>query len=760
MTGVTFDELRSARHELASLAALHGPSLSAFRLPEKNWFRVYMGEPKERDDQVHHLTASASCLESLCDRSLNETIQEVQDLIDSFAQGAIERERWVSEGAAQTYARVRALPLILERANPAIIKAATPKLEAHLDFIWRDVNRDLDAQGVREHSEDRRVDVRYPPNAFLTFWALRTLQAAKTHPSLSKKAHSLKNKERFALSWSERVVGTQVAFHAAGSDQADPHQLAWAIASLVNFTTDRVQLKQLPRLELLRAGLGAFFDQQRDGGWKRGQPLFHFPDAGNAYCYVFESLTELIRPAVRTDLLFYREMLMPHMRNLLDAWHLSERTKEEDDNGCIGWCSRHHPHRTEPESWATAEVFSYIQLLRALVGTEAGSHARQELRATALAGETDPVDDIRKRGDTWTLSAWTGANLLGTLFLNPVFANARAEQWLNPNAPLIDKDQARSVILFGPPGTSKTSLVEALARSIQWDYVEVHATDFLREGMDNVPAQADRIFQLIMELDRAVVLFDEVDELVRVRTGGQSDPFGRFLTTSMLPKLAKLWSQRRVLYFLNTNLIDEADPAIRRSQRFDAAIYILPPAFGRKKALIEDLLTPDAQTQLTKDGVDGAIERHEVLGWFALIRFDQIAELRARLERSAPAGMNELSLALGEIGKRLVRSDWHVERNESARSSDELRADAFERFINLQSEESVDYSKWRVCRVLHPLEHAPDGYEILSKDGSSTYLRMPVSLAQPPLDLLGDTWRGVADEVLWFETTAVEPPLP
>ena len=57
--------------------------------------------------------------------------------------------------------------------------------------------------------------------------------------------------------------------------------------------------------------------------------------------------------------------------------------------------------------------------------------------------------------------------------------------------------------------------------------------------------------------------------------GGQegADSFGRFLTTSMLPRIAELWKQGRVLYFVATNLLKDFDQAIIRSQRFDLKIF-------------------------------------------------------------------------------------------------------------------------------------------------------------------------------------------
>ena len=173
------------------------------------------------------------------------------------------------------------------------------------------------------------------------------------------------------------------------------------------------------------------------------------------------------------------------------------------------------------------------------------------------------------------------------MFLHPVELTRSGEHDAggrrDPDAPLIGSDYARSAVL-GPPGTGKTTIVEALAGALGWQYIEILASNFLSGGVDAVPARADTIFDRLMQLNRCVVLFDEIDELIRDRSLDQSDPFGRFLTTSMLPKIAKLWKQRRIIFFVATNHVRKADAAITRSSRFDARIFVAPPDLEVKRA--------------------------------------------------------------------------------------------------------------------------------------------------------------------------------
>ena len=85
----------------------------------------------------------------------------------------------------------------------------------------------------------------------------------------------------------------------------------------------------------------------------------------------------------------------------------------------------------------------------------------------------------------------------------------------------------RSALLFGPPGTSKTTLVQAVAETLEWPYVEITPSDFLREGLGQIYEEANRIFEDLMDLSGVVILFDEMDALVQRRGAGEGQAVGR-----------------------------------------------------------------------------------------------------------------------------------------------------------------------------------------------------------------------------------------
>jgi len=145
-----------------------------------------------------------------------------------------------------------------------------------------------------------------------------------------------------------------------------------------------------------------------------------------------------------------------------------------------------------------------------------------------------------------------------------------------------------SILLYGPPGTSKTSLMEALAQKLDWQFLQVTPADFLLAGEQQVEARATLLFEILKRAERLVVLFDEIDEFLLDREA-EERPGGifRFMTTSMLPKLQSLKSRRKLIFGIATNYKERLDEAITRLGRVDHDWAVLPPDFESRVALIQ-----------------------------------------------------------------------------------------------------------------------------------------------------------------------------
>jgi len=419
----------------------------------------------------------------------------------------------------------------------------------------------------------------YPPTAYVTQLVTRVLDRRK---ALSADLRTL------VRTWAVREVTRQIALYTSEEQVADSYSLAYAailIASLSRPSASdasHVAVQQLTPEEaaLLHAAMDLLFSKQLpDGSWRPSRPLFHYPREGNAYCYEYEMLVQLLSEWT------LQSSLLRHLGKLaLAAYRLKDRTFLLP-SGAFAWASGHHPQDPGPESWATASVFHYAHVLDRLVAEavrrEVFRYVNQEYHPP-LEPRSDPADFAPDFLDsTITVPNQQPQSLREILFnrfLKPV-----ADSAANVTRGLpFSQNASISAIFFGPPGTSKTKLTEYIADYLRWPRLVIDPSHLVRKGMDLIQAEANTLFDMIAAAERIVVLFDEFDEIVRERSSENTEMISRLLTTAMLPKLSQIYDRRRLVFILATNHIEQFDFAISRLGRFDKVIQVMPPTAAEK----------------------------------------------------------------------------------------------------------------------------------------------------------------------------------
>ena len=169
--------------------------------------------------------------------------------------------------------------------------------------------------------------------------------------------------------------------------------------------------------------------------------------------------------------------------------------------------------------------------------------------------------------------------------------------------PLADPDLAEefgvrpphAVVLFGPPGTGKTTFAKAVASRLGWPFVEVLPSRLAAEGPGLALALRDT-FAEIAELEHAVVFIDEVEEIAAERGGRPPSPT-QGVTNELLKSISGFRERDGRLLVCATNFVRALDPAFLRHGRFDYVIPIGPPD-RTARAAIWRRYVPDAVLDL------------------------------------------------------------------------------------------------------------------------------------------------------------------
>jgi hypothetical protein len=444
-----------------------------------------------------------------------------------------------------------------------------------VEYLTRSIMRHNKSSPVKEYRESDSdltyaqkgaANMRgYPPTAFLTQLVLRTLL----------RAGSLKGACRQdARDWAARQMDHELALVIARSQSADFYALAYSVMSFAMLS--RMSDLTPPEKQIVSAAVAQVFAAQlEDGSWPQSRPLHHDPQLGNSYCYESEMLTQLLTCEPLGD------YVVLHVENLERAFRYLESTKYEIADNSFGWASGHHRLLSGPESWSTAAAYHFMHLLERVLAEEIRksvfSHLRARYRSPTAGGAE--YSDFAKKSEFLDAPLYYREEPLSlreevlNRFLKRIAHNSEnVRRGLS-----LPSDLPMSMLMFGPPGTSKTQLARMVSDFLGWPLLAINPSHILSDGWDRIHAQAISLFDRIEEIDSTVVFLDEFDELFKARTTADADAVSRFFTTALLPELAEINATRRVVLLLATNHIDKFDDAITRRGRFDVIVQVLPP---------------------------------------------------------------------------------------------------------------------------------------------------------------------------------------
>ena len=198
--------------------------------------------------------------------------------------------------------------------------------------------------------------------------------------------------------------------------------------------------------------------------------------------------------------------------------------------------------------------------------------------------------------DVRTIDKWGGQILDGDLW-NQAAGMKREKALIDGRivAPLADPALAAqaglrppaTVLMFGPPGTGKTTFARALAGRLGWPFVELLPSKLA--ATEGTLANELREARLELgQLDHVVIFIDEFDEIAPAR---ESRPASAGVVNQLLKSIPELRRRPGKLLICATNFVNTIDPAVMRPGRFDLLIGIGPPDHAALTALWERALS-------------------------------------------------------------------------------------------------------------------------------------------------------------------------
>ncbi|GKV28905.1 hypothetical protein SLEP1_g37892 [Rubroshorea leprosula] len=134
------------------------------------------------------------------------------------------------------------------------------------------------------------------------------------------------------------------------------------------------------------------------------------------------------------------------------------------------------------------------------------------------------------------------------------------------------------VLLFGPPGCSKTLMARAVASEAGLNFLAVKGPELFSKWVGESEKAVRSLFAKARANAPSIIFFDEIDSLAIIR-GKENDgvSVSDRVMSQLLVELDGLHQRVDVTVIAATNRPDKIDPALLRPGRFDRLLYVGPP---------------------------------------------------------------------------------------------------------------------------------------------------------------------------------------
>lgn len=146
----------------------------------------------------------------------------------------------------------------------------------------------------------------------------------------------------------------------------------------------------------------------------------------------------------------------------------------------------------------------------------------------------------------------------------------------------------KGLLLYGPPGCSKTMMARAAATESGHSFLAVKGAELLNMYVGESERAIRDLFRKARSVSPSIIFFDEIDAVGTSRDN--SGHTGLNVVTTMLNELDGIEELKGVFVLAATNRPDIIDPALTRAGRLDTLLYVGPPDLQARRDILRKRL--------------------------------------------------------------------------------------------------------------------------------------------------------------------------
>ncbi|AAS52749.2 AER065Cp [Eremothecium gossypii ATCC 10895] len=146
----------------------------------------------------------------------------------------------------------------------------------------------------------------------------------------------------------------------------------------------------------------------------------------------------------------------------------------------------------------------------------------------------------------------------------------------------------KGILLYGPPGCSKTLTAKALATESGFNFFAIKGPEVLNKYVGETERTVRELFRKAKVAAPSIIFIDEIDELAKTRDEDAGSSAAANVLITLLNEIDGVEELNGVVVVAATNKPHIIDSALIRSGRLDKHIYVAPPDFEARLQILRN----------------------------------------------------------------------------------------------------------------------------------------------------------------------------